>query len=144
MSFRHAEHQPECIARNGAKDTRATYGLHARQLLDWLNTLQHVRATNVIFCAILETVKDDFGRLEHQVQIEGAKTGRELPGILDEVITYHWIDFGDGKPVRAFVCSQPNQWNYPAKDRSGRLDQFEKPDLGRLITKLTATKGTNI
>jgi hypothetical protein len=26
---------------------------------------------------------------------------------------------------------------YPAKDRSGRLDTFEKPDLGELIDKIT-------
>ena len=47
-----------------------------------------------------------------------------------------WVDFGDGKPVRAFVCTSPNPWGYPAKDRSGRLEQFEPPDLGKLIAKL--------
>jgi hypothetical protein len=40
-------------------------------------------------------------------------------------------------PVRAFVCTNPNAWNYPAKDRSGRLEQFEPPHLGALIAKLT-------
>ena len=49
----------------------------------------------------------------------------------------NWIDFGDGKPVRAFVCTAPNPWNYPAKDRAGRLEQIEKPHLGELIAKLT-------
>ena len=45
---------------------------------------------------------------------------------------------GDGVPVRAFVCTSPNPWGYPAKDRSGRLKQLEKPHLGELIAKLTA------
>ena len=49
-----------------------------------------------------------------------------------------FVDFGDAKPVRAFVCTSPNPWLWPAKDRSGRLDQIEEPDLGRLITKITA------
>ena len=49
----------------------------------------------------------------------------------------NWIDFGDGVPVRAFVCTTPNRWNYPAKDRAGRLEQIEKPHLGELIAKLT-------
>jgi AAA domain len=140
LSFQHAESQSECISRSGQKDTRAAYGLHARQMLDWLIELQHARATNVILCAVLETVKDDFGRIEHQLQIEGLKTGRELPAIVDQVITYQWVDFGDGKPVRAFVCTQPNPFSYPAKDRSGRLDQIEEPNLGKLITKLTTMK----
>jgi Ni,Fe-hydrogenase I large subunit len=48
----------------------------------------------------------------------------------------HWIDFGDGKPVRSFVCTSPNKWNYPGKDRAGRLEQIEKPHLGELIAKL--------
>jgi len=40
------------------------------------------------------------------------------------------------KPVRAFVCTAPNPWNYPAKDRAGQLEQIEKPHLGELIAKL--------
>jgi hypothetical protein len=49
----------------------------------------------------------------------------------------NFVDFGDGDPARAFVCTRPNNWNFPAKDRSGRLDQIEEPDLGKLIRKLT-------
>jgi len=41
------------------------------------------------------------------------------------------------KNTRAFVCTNPNQWGYPAKDRSGRLEQIEPPNLGALIEKLT-------
>jgi hypothetical protein len=70
--------------------------------------------------------------------MEGAKTGRELPGIVDQIITYQFLDFSDGKPLmRGFVCSAPNPWAYPAKDRSGRLEQIEQPDLARLLSKLT-------
>jgi hypothetical protein len=39
--------------------------------------------------------------------------------------------------MRGFVCSNPNNWSLPAKDRSGRLEQIEPPDLGKLLTKLT-------
>src|SRR5262249_34911765 len=86
----------------------------------WLNQLQHARTRNVIFIAILERAIDD-----------------ELPGIVDQVITMNFVDFGDGKPARVFVCTQPNSWGFPAKDRSGRLEQIEEPDLGKLIRKLT-------
>jgi hypothetical protein len=55
-----------------------------------------------------------------------------------KIITYQFLDFGDGKPpVRGFVCASPNAWSYPAKDRSGRLGQIEEPHLGKLLTKLT-------
>jgi hypothetical protein len=98
---------------------------------------------NIIFVAVLERV-EDLGVATCRPQIEGARTGRELPAIVDEIITLEQIDFGDGKPVRAFVCTAPNVWGLPGKDRSGRLDQVEPPDLGRLLTKLISparTKG---
>jgi hypothetical protein len=91
----------------------------------------------VVFVAVLERVTDDFNRfVEWRPQLEGAKTGRELPAVIDEIITMNWVDFGDGKPVRALVCTSPNPWQFPAKDRSGRLEQLEPPDLGKLIAKL--------
>ena len=85
---------------------------------------------------MLEKNTDDFNVSTWQPQIEGSKTGRELPAIVDEIITMQWIDFGDRKPVRAFVCTNPNRWGFPAKDRSGKLDQLEPPNLGALIGKL--------
>jgi AAA domain-containing protein len=138
LSFRHAEQQPEAFSdRTGKKDLRSTYGLHGREMILWLNQLQHARALSVVFVGILEFVTDEFNRGTWQLQAEGSKTSRELPGIVDEIITYQFLDFGDGKPPqRGFVCTSPNAWNYPAKDRSGRLAPIEPPDLGRLLTKL--------
>ena len=106
-------------------------------MVHWLQQLQHARAKNVVFVAVLERVTDEFNRLvEWRSQLEGGKTGRELPAIVDQVITMQFVDFGDGKPVRSFVCTSPNPWGFPAKDRSGRLEQLEPPDLGKLIAKL--------
>jgi hypothetical protein len=104
----------------------------------WLNQLQHAREKIVIFVGILVRVVDEFNVATWQLQSEGGKTSRELPGIVDQIVTYQFLDFGDGKlPMRGFVCTNPNSWNFPAKDRSGRLAQIEPPDLGKLLTKLT-------
>jgi len=102
----------------------------------WLHQLQHVREKNVIFVVILERVVDDFNVPSWQMQIEGGRTGREIPGIVDTIATMNFIDFGDRKLTRALVCTSPNPWQFPAKDRSGRLDQIEEPHLGRLLAKL--------
>ena len=63
-----------------------------------------------------------------------------MPGIVDQVITMTEIDYqADGSkidPYRAFVCHTINPKGYPAKDRSGRLDCLEKPDLGQLMAKI--------
>jgi hypothetical protein len=139
LSFRWAEQQPEAFSeRSGRKDIRGAYGLHGREMVLWLHQLQHARAKHVVFVGILERVIDEFNRGEWQLQAEGSKTSRELPGIVDQILTFQFLDFGDGKPpMRGFVCISPNAWAYPAKDRSGRLDQIEQPDLGKLLTKLT-------
>jgi hypothetical protein len=138
LSYRYAERQPEATSeRTGKKDTRAAYGLHGRQMTQWLQQLQHARGKNVIFVAVLEKVLDDFNRLtEWRPQLEGGKTARELPAIVDEIVILAMVDFGDGKPMRALVCDPQNQWRYPAKDRSGKLAPLEEPHLGKLIAKL--------
>ena len=142
LSFRWAEQQPESFSASGKKDLRGTYGLHGRETLLWLSHLQHARAMNVIFVGILEYVVDEFKIGSWQLQAEGQRIGRELPGIVDQIVTYQWLNFGDDKPPeRGFVCTNPNVWGYPAKDRSGRLSQIEPPDLGKLLLKLTAKKG---
>jgi hypothetical protein len=137
LSFRWASAQPETFSeRSGKPDLRSAYGLHAREFLLMLHHLQSARERNIILIGALETVNDDYGRATHQLQAEGQRVAREIAGIVDIVVTMTWIDFGDGKPVRAFVCTSPNPWNYQAKDRSGKLEQIEKPDLGALMEKI--------
>jgi AAA domain len=138
LSFRWSEQQPEGRSeRTGAKDLRSIYGLHARELLMWLHQLQHARGKHVVFVGILDRITDDFGRfVEFRLQMEGAKVPREIGAIVDEFIVMEFLGFGDRKPVRGFVCTAPNPWGYPAKDRSGKLDQTEPPHLGKLIAKI--------
>jgi hypothetical protein len=142
LSLRWAEQQPEAFTDRGRKDTRAAYGLHARETLAFLHQLQHARNKNIVFVGILERIVDDLKVVTWGLQLEGGKASRELPGVVDQIITMNFLDFGDGKPpIRGFVCTNPNPWGYPAKDRSGRLQQIEPPDLGRLFLKLTRKQG---
>jgi hypothetical protein len=136
LCFRWAEQQPESTTKDGKKDPRSTYGLMGREMISWLTQLQHCRGKNVIFVGILQKQTDDFNRVTWELQIEGAKTGNELPGIVDQVITMQHVDFG-GALHRSFVCQQPNPHGYPAKDRAGRLEMYEEPHLGKLLQKLT-------
>ena len=137
LCFQWCQQQPEAKSdRTGKLDTRAAYGMHGREMMAWLTHLQHIREKNVIFVGILDEITDDYGRKQYALQIEGSKTGRELPGIVDEVITMAVLG-GDNGPFRAFVCGALNEWGYPAKDRSGRLDTLEEPHLGKLMEKMS-------
>ena len=133
-----AKGQPQAVSeRSGKPDMRGAYGLHGQEMIAWLTHLQHTRGKNVWFVGILDEKLDDFNRKTFVPQIDGSKTGNELPGIVDEVIAMAEISESDGDPYRAFVCQTLNPHGYPAKDRSGRLDMIEEPHLGRLMAKIS-------
>lgn len=137
LCFQWSSGQPEAFSeKTGKPDLRGAYGLHGREMIAWLTHLQHTRAKNVWFVGILEERLDDFNRRTFQLQIDGSKTGLELPGIVDEVITMAEVKDENGTSYRAFICQTLNPWNYPAKDRSGRLEMIEEPHLGRLMDKI--------
>ncbi len=128
--------QPAAFSeKTGKPDTRGAYGLLGTEMIGALTHLQHVRDKHGIYVCILEEKLDDFNRRIYQLQLEGAKTSAELPGVLDEVITLAILKADDGTPYRAFVTGADNTWGFPSKDRSGRLDPIEEPHLGKLIAK---------
>jgi hypothetical protein len=137
LCFNYCKGQPQAFSeKTGKPDVRGAYGLHGHEMIGWLTHLQHTRAKNIWFVGILDERVDDFNRRYYQVQIEGSKTGLELPGIVDQVITMTEISPPDNQPYRAFVCHTLNAYGYPAKDRSRRLGCVEEPHLGRLMEKI--------
>ena len=143
-----AKTRPEAVSeKTGKSDTRGAYGLLAREVIALLKHLQHARGKTVIFVGILERITDEFNRVTWQPQMEGGKAARELPGIVDQVITLSmfardgegWRHDPERGDVRRLVCRSGNSFGLPAKDRSGRLDITEPPDLGALLTKINAT-----
>lgn len=143
MCMAWAEKQPENIAKNGAKDTRGAYGMMGREMLRLLTHIQHVRDKHVVFVGILDQKTDDFNRVVWEPQMEGSKVGRELPGIVDLVLTMQLLPDEAGEKHRVFVTNQGNQYGYPAKDRSGRLLPIEPANLQAVIDKINAQNGGN-
>ena len=140
LCFQWAKGQPQAVSeRTGKPDMRGAYGLHGQEMIAWLTHLQHTRDKNVWFVGILDEKLDDFNRKTFVPQIDGSKTGNELPGIVDEVVAMAEVSPDGSDPYRAFVCHTLNPFGFPAKDRSGRLDQIEEPHLGRLMEKIGGT-----
>jgi hypothetical protein len=136
LCFAWCKTQPQAFSeKTGKADNRGAYGLLGQEMITALTHLQHVRDKHVIYVAILEEKVDEFSRRYFQLQLEGAKTALELPGVLDEVITLAMLKADDGSTYRGFVTRADNSFGYPSKDRSGRLDAIEEPHLGKLIAK---------
>ena len=84
LCFQWCKGQPQAISdKTGKPDLRGAYGLHGQEMIGWITHLQHTRIKNVWFVGILDEKMDDFNRHFYAAQIEGAKTGLELPGIVD-------------------------------------------------------------
>ena len=145
QAMAYARQQPEAFSeRTGKPDVRGAYGLLGREVIQALKHLQHARGKTVIFVGVLEKVTDEFGATTWQPQMEGTKAGRELPGIVDQVVSMQlfgrdakgdWT-LDETSAERRLVCRSGNPWGLPAKDRSGRLEVTEAPDLGALIAKI--------
>jgi hypothetical protein len=132
-----AKGQPQAMSdRSGKADMRGAYGLLGQEMIGWLTHLQHTPDKNVWLVGLLDKRLDDFNRPYFSLQIEGSKTGLELPGIVDEIVTLADIRPAEGAPYRAFVCTTLNEFGFPAKDRSGRLTAIEPAHLGRLMDKI--------
>jgi hypothetical protein len=140
---------PEAYSeKTGKADARGAFGLMAREVIGLLKHLQHAPGKTTIMVGILERVTDDFGKVGWQPQMEGGKAGRELPGIVDQVVSMAlfspdvaggWRHDPDRGTERRLVCRAGNAFGLPAKDRSGRLDETEPPDLAALLRKINTT-----
>ena len=139
LCFAWAEQQPDAFNAKGERNLLGAYGLLGREMMQFIGRLQHARMNNIVFVVLMDEKEDDFKRKSWALQIEGGKAARELPGVVDELITLAIIRPDDGPPYRAFVTDPANEWGFPAKDRSGRLDPMEKPHLGDLFNKLNDT-----
>lgn len=134
LALKWSRQQPRAFSeKTGKPDLRGAYGLVAEEMILAIKHLQHA-PLNVVLVGILERITDGIDS-SWEVQMEGAKTGRELPGIVDEVLTLTRLQTADGRAYRAFVCGL-NAQGYPAKDRSGRLGAIEAPHLGRIFEKI--------
>lgn len=135
------KNQPESFSeRSGKPDIRAAYGLLASEMSAWLSQFQHIPDRDIIFVGLLDQKTDDFNKTSWVAQIEGSKTAVELPGILDEVISMVPMKNEQGNLERKFVCHTLNSNMYPAKDRSGYLNEIEEAHLGKLLQKIKKGK----
>jgi hypothetical protein len=88
---------------------------------------------NVVFLALPKVEKDDVGRRFTNINMMGSIKD-EVAGYFDEVFHYQYLK--DSK--RMLVTA--GDGTFEAKDRSNKLEKFEEPNLGQILTKIKAKK----
>lgn len=121
-----------------AKDPRQAYGAMQDAMGHVIRAFRDLPGKHVYFSAKLEKSQDEMGRMLYSPSMPGNKTGQALPYYFDEVLALRVERDADGQAQRALMCDSDGLW--VAKDRSGRLDQWESPDLGAIIEKIGGEK----
>ncbi len=120
--------------KKAAKDPRQAYGAMQEQMSDIIRAFRDLPGKHVYFSAKLEKTQDELGRVLYAPSMPGNKTGQSLPYFFDEVLALRVEKDADGVTQRALMCDSDGLWL--AKDRSGKLDMWEAPDLGAIIAKI--------
>jgi phage nucleotide-binding protein len=117
-----------------AKDPRQAYGALQEIMQDMIRAFRDLPGRHVYFSAKLEKQQDEMGRILYSPSMPGNKVGQMLPYFFDEVLALRVERDAEGVPQRALMAEPDGIWT--AKDRSGKLDAWEAPDLGAIIDKI--------
>lgn len=120
--------------KKATKDPRQAYGAMQEQMADIIRAFRDLPGRHVYMSAKLEKTQDEMGRVLYAPSMPGNKTGQALPYFFDEVLALRVEKDGEGVTQRALMCDSDGLWL--AKDRSGKLDAWEAPDLGAVIAKI--------
>jgi len=119
-----------CLANEklNAKDPRQAYGEMQEQMARLIRAFRDLPGKHVYMSAKLEKSNDEMGRVLYAPSMPGNKTGQAMPYYFDEVLALRCEKDSDGNIQRGLFCQSDGLWQ--ANDRSGKLNQWEAPNLG--------------
>ena len=124
--------------KKATKDPRQAYGSMQEQMADIIRAFRDIPGRHIYMSAKLEKMQDELGRVLYAPSMPGNKTGQALPYFFDEVLALRVEKDAEGVTQRALMCDSDGLWL--AKDRSGKLEAWEAPDLGEIIAKIQGGK----
>lgn len=126
-------------AKETAKDPRQAYGELIERMTLTIKAFRDISTHNIYFSAKQEMVKDEVSQTTvFGPAMPGSKLGPQIPYLFDEVFNLAIAKTKEGSEYRYFR-TQPNL-QHCSKDRSGALEEIEKPDLGYVINKIRAAQ----
>jgi hypothetical protein len=119
-----------------SKDPRRAYGEMQDEVLKRIRWFRDLPGKHVYFSSKMTGVKDEItGLTLYGPKMPGQQLGPQLPYLFDEVLN---LDIGRTPEGREFrFLRTKTDLQYDCKDRSGKLDPWEPPDLGHIINKIT-------
>jgi phage nucleotide-binding protein len=124
-----------CLAheKRTNKDPRAAYGEMQSTVAEIIRCFRDLPDKHIYMTAKLEKSQDEMGRMLYAPSMPGKNATQAMPYYFDLVAALRVEKDADGVAQRALMCDTDGLWQ--AKDRSGKLDMWEAPDLGAIIKK---------
>jgi hypothetical protein len=121
-----------------SKDPRRAYGEVIEVMIKTMRRFRDL-PMHVVFIAKQSRERDEkTGMFHYQAMMVGAKLPTQIPYFFDEVLVLRTFDDEneEGKTVTSRWLQTKLGQNYIAKDRSGKLEEFEETNLTAIINKL--------
>lgn len=124
----------DLVATN--KDPRKAYGDMAQEVLNEVRAFRDFPQRHVVFIMKQGRVKDEqTGGFLNGPLMPGQQLDQHMPYMFDEC--FQLVTANVGGEIRSAIRTQRDNMN-EAKDRSGRLDMWEPPNLTYIFDKIAA------
>ncbi len=121
------------------KDPRMAYGNVQETVTNVMRAYRDLQMHVVFVCKMEKQNVDNV--MQYEPKMVGTKLGQSITYFFDEVLALRVIEDqdDDGQVVKRRWLQTDVGQGYTAKDRSGKLEPFEEPNLVDVITKLGFT-----
>lgn len=120
-------------------DGRRVYGELQAECSKWIRKFRDIDGKHVFFIAQIDRIEDQYtGISTYRPTMPGKYLIKKLPFFFDEVLCLRIGEMrdADGKTEEyRYLQTQPDV-SYHAKDRSGKLNKVERPNLKMIINKV--------
>jgi len=116
------------------KDSFKKWGEYSKAMTSLIKSFRDLSDYNVVFTCLETVDKDENNRRWIAPAMSGKTLKEKIPAYFDLVLYYNTFINDKGIHVRVLFTQPYNE--YPAKDRSGKLDDMEVPDLTAIKTKI--------
>lgn len=117
------------------KDPRQAYGALIDRMTALLRAFRDLPLDVVCIGKAARVREEDTGRSTVEILIPGSKIGAAIPYLFDEVL-YQFTNVDRETGITSTWLQTKSDSRVVARDRSGRLDDFESPDLGEVLNKI--------
>jgi hypothetical protein len=116
--------------KEGEKDPRQAYLKMAEAMLHMIRNFRDLKGKHVVFVTKMESRVDDLDIMQHRPILPGQMLPNQLPYMVDELFC-----MVQDKQKARWLQTESDR-NRVCKDRSGKLDKMETPDLSKIFAKI--------